>query len=46
MWPHGPGPFRSLRGLQVMFNKIFCIGFNKTGTSSLHKLFEELGLKS
>lgn len=29
-----------------MFNKVFCIGFNKTGTSSLHKLFEDLGLKS
>ena len=29
-----------------MFNKVFCIGFNKTGTSSLHRLFTELGLAS
>ncbi len=29
-----------------MFNKIFCIGFNKTGTSSLHQLFLVLGLRS
>lgn len=29
-----------------MFNKIFCIGFNKTGTSSMHQLFLELGLRS
>lgn len=26
--------------------KIFCIGFNKTGTSSLHRYFQSLGLKS
>lgn len=26
--------------------KIFCIGFNKTGTSSLHRFFEDLGLTS
>lgn len=29
-----------------MFNKVFCIGFNKTGTSSIHQLFLELGLRS
>jgi hypothetical protein len=29
-----------------MTNKIFCIGFNKTGTTSLHELFKEFGLKS
>ncbi|GMW08054.1 MAG: hypothetical protein QY320_10575 [Gammaproteobacteria bacterium] len=29
-----------------MFNKIFCIGFNKTGTSSMHRLFGELGLQA
>ena len=29
-----------------MFNKVFCIGFNKTGTSSMHQLFLELGLAS
>ena len=29
-----------------MFNKVFCIGFNKTGTSSMDRLFTELGLKS
>ncbi|MBL8200627.1 MAG: hypothetical protein JNK40_06615 [Chromatiales bacterium] len=28
------------------FNKVFCIGFNKTGTSSMHRLFTELGLRS
>lgn len=26
--------------------KVFCIGFNKTGTSSIHSLFHQLGLKS
>ncbi len=26
--------------------KVFCIGFNKTGTSSLHALFEAMGLRS
>ena len=26
--------------------KIFCIGFNKTGTKSLHKIFLAIGLKS
>ena len=26
--------------------KVFCIGFNKTGTSSLHRFFQESGLKS
>ncbi len=26
--------------------KVFCIGFNKTGTSSLHHLFEEMGYRS
>lgn len=29
-----------------MKNKIFCIGLNKTGTSSLHEAFQILGLKS
>ena len=29
-----------------MMNKIFCIGLNKTGTTSLHQAFEILGLKS
>lgn len=29
-----------------MNNKIFCIGLNKTGTSSLHEAFRILGLKS
>ncbi len=29
-----------------MFNKVFCIGFNKTGTSSMHRLFTQLGLAS
>ncbi len=29
-----------------MFNKVFCIGFNKTGTSSMHQLFVEFGLRS
>ena len=29
-----------------MSGKIFCIGLNKTGTSTLHKAFEILGLKS
>lgn len=28
------------------FNKIFCIGLNKTGTSSLHRAFLQLGLSS
>lgn len=28
------------------FNKVFCVGFNKTGTKSLHALFLELGLRS
>jgi hypothetical protein len=27
-------------------NKIFCIGMNKTGTSSLHQAFLNLGYKS
>lgn len=27
-------------------NKIFCVGLNKTGTTTLHKAFEILGLKS
>lgn len=27
-------------------NKIFCVGLNKTGTSSLHKAFQILGYKS
>lgn len=29
-----------------MNQKIFCVGLNKTGTTSLHKAFEILGLKS
>lgn len=29
-----------------MKNKIFCIGLNKTGTSSLHEAFKILGIKS
>ena len=29
-----------------MTKKIFCIGLNKTGTSSLHEAFSILGLKS
>lgn len=29
-----------------MSKKIFCIGLNKTGTSSLHEAFQILGLKS
>lgn len=29
-----------------MNNKVFCIGLNKTGTSSLHEAFKILGLKS
>ncbi len=28
------------------FNKIFCIGLNKTGTSSLHQAFLNIGLNS
>ena len=28
------------------FNKIFCLGLSKTGTTSLHRAFLELGLKS
>lgn len=30
----------------MMENKIFCIGLNKTGTSSLHEAFQILGIKS
>jgi hypothetical protein len=30
----------------LRFNKVFCIGFNKTGTSSIHQLFVNLGLTS
>ena len=29
-----------------MKTKIFCVGLNKTGTSSLHEAFKILGLKS
>lgn len=37
----------SLIFVRPQFNgKIFCIGFNKTGTSSLGKSFEMLGLKN
>jgi len=28
------------------FNRIFCIGLNKTGTRSLHEAFKRLGLRS
>jgi hypothetical protein len=42
-----------LRGMRLSLNavglrrkKVFAIGFNKTGTSSLHALFESLGLPS
>lgn len=28
------------------FNKIFCIGLNKTGTASLHEALKQLGLRS
>jgi hypothetical protein len=36
-----------VRLLQLnMFNKVFCIGFNKTGTTSLHRLLTAFGLKS
>ncbi len=34
---------RSIRGKP---HKVFCIGFNKTGTTSLHELFCQLGLRS
>jgi len=26
--------------------KVFCIGFNKTGTTSLHRMFQQAGLRS
>jgi len=29
-----------------MTNKVFCIGLNKTGTSSLHRLFGEIGRRA
>ena len=32
--------------VQKSFNKVFCIGMNKTGTRSLHKAFKLLGLRS
>jgi Sulfotransferase domain len=32
--------------VQKSFNKVFCIGMNKTGTSSLHQAFLALGLNS
>ncbi len=28
------------------FNKVFCIGFNKTGTNTLTRIFKQLGLKA
>jgi hypothetical protein len=33
-------------GLENQDRKVFCIGFNKTGTSSLHRFFKESGLTS
>jgi hypothetical protein len=27
-------------------SKVFCIGFNKTGTSSLHRMFRQVGMRS
>ena len=32
--------------MSIKHNKIFCIGFNKTGTTSLHNFFKSCGLKS
>ena len=26
--------------------KVFCVGFNKTGTTTLHRIFAQLGLRS
>ncbi len=34
------------RAVDYPFNKVFCIGFNKTGTSSMDRLFRGLGLRS
>jgi len=35
-----------LNGEDIDYRKIFCIGFNKTGTTSLHSLFESLGFEA
>ena len=36
--------YKFVKGLSK--RKVFCIGFNKTGTSSLHFFFEKIGLSS
>lgn len=38
--------FKNSKAKTTLNNKIFCIGFNKTGTSSLHSYFQANGLKS
>lgn len=37
---------RLQNGELVDYRKIFCIGFNKTGTTSMHALFESLGFQA
>jgi len=34
------------RAAKKKWNKLFCIGLNKTGTTSLHFAFQKLGLRS
>jgi hypothetical protein len=34
------------RAINKKWNKVFCIGLNKTGTTSLHLAFQKMGLKS
>lgn len=34
------------RAQHKKFNKVFCIGLNKTGTTSIHYAFQKLGLRS
>lgn len=34
------------RAVKKKFNKVFCIGLNKTGTTSIHFAFQKLGLRS
>lgn len=34
------------RAVKKKWNKVFCIGLNKTGTTSLHIAFQKLGLRS
>jgi hypothetical protein len=34
------------RAIGLSKRKVFCIGFNKTGTTSLHHFFKEIGLNS